>query len=252
MTWSGEENLICFGCISGKHTKVFIIISSHHHPGIFTQSTIYNTAAHLALIIPHLDGSYLGMVRFTVPTGKISIDFPQNLFFHLTSERQQARVMKTRRMFLMPLILKLRFSQARDFFLNWVWYLPCQKVKFLDSQWQAEMGGWWLTLGDEIKGKETRRDSCCCWGFTSCVWKQARTQNGAATRQRGPDYNRTFHDWITRNKSIQKGIFDHDCWELSSINGLNKLNMSPIIVQIQEWKAVSLRILQPRGALIYW
>lgn len=36
----------------------------------------------------HLDQSYLGMVRFTVPTGKISIDFPQNLFFHLTSEEQ--------------------------------------------------------------------------------------------------------------------------------------------------------------------
>lgn len=36
----------------------------------------------------NLDQSYLGMVRFTVPTGKISIDFPQNLFFHLTSEEQ--------------------------------------------------------------------------------------------------------------------------------------------------------------------
>lgn len=32
--------------------------------------------------------SYLGIMRFTVPIGKISIDFPQNLFFHLTSEKQ--------------------------------------------------------------------------------------------------------------------------------------------------------------------
>lgn len=28
-------------------------------------------------------------MRFTVPTGKISIDFPQNLFFHLTSEKEK-------------------------------------------------------------------------------------------------------------------------------------------------------------------
>lgn len=38
----------------------------------------------------NLDPSYLGIIRFTVPTGKISIDFPQNLFFHLTSERQKS------------------------------------------------------------------------------------------------------------------------------------------------------------------
>lgn len=37
----------------------------------------------------HLDKSYLGIMRFTVPIGKISIDFPQNLFFHLTSEKHQ-------------------------------------------------------------------------------------------------------------------------------------------------------------------
>lgn len=24
--------------------------------------------------------------------------------------------------------------------------LPCQKMKFLDSAWHADMGGWWLTL----------------------------------------------------------------------------------------------------------
>lgn len=29
---------------------------------------------------------YLGSMTFTVPMGRISIDFPQNLFFHLTSE----------------------------------------------------------------------------------------------------------------------------------------------------------------------
>lgn len=23
--------------------------------------------------------------------------------------------------------------------------LPCQKMKFLDSAWHADMGGWWLT-----------------------------------------------------------------------------------------------------------
>lgn len=34
---------------------------------------------------------YLGIMRFTVPMGKISIDFPQNLFFHLTSEKQTSK-----------------------------------------------------------------------------------------------------------------------------------------------------------------
>lgn len=40
--------------------------------------------------------SYLGIVRFTVPMGKISIDFPQNLFFHLTSEKQVESVLQLR------------------------------------------------------------------------------------------------------------------------------------------------------------
>lgn len=30
--------------------------------------------------------AYFGRVTFKVPTGRISIDFPQNLFFHLISE----------------------------------------------------------------------------------------------------------------------------------------------------------------------
>lgn len=37
--------------------------------------------------------SYLEIVRFTVPIGKISIDFPQNLFFHLTSEKQAESIL---------------------------------------------------------------------------------------------------------------------------------------------------------------
>lgn len=36
----------------------------------------------------HLGEGYLGIMRFTLPIGKISIDFPQNLFFHLTSGKK--------------------------------------------------------------------------------------------------------------------------------------------------------------------
>lgn len=35
-----------------------------------------------------LGEGYLGIMRFTLPIGKISIDFPQNLFFHLTSGKK--------------------------------------------------------------------------------------------------------------------------------------------------------------------
>lgn len=91
--------------------------------------------------------------------------------------------------------IKVERLSGKRFLFTWVCYLPCQKVKFLDSQWQVEMGGWWLTFG--TRSNEKLCDSCCCWGFTSCVWKRA------ATLQWGPDYNISFHHWITRKKWTQ-------------------------------------------------
>lgn len=38
-----------------------------------------------------LGEGYLGIMRFTLPIGKISIDFPQNLFFHLTSRKKNTK-----------------------------------------------------------------------------------------------------------------------------------------------------------------
>lgn len=41
--------------------------------------------------------AYFGRVTFKVPTGRISIDFPQNLFFHLISEYNSERFTKLKR-----------------------------------------------------------------------------------------------------------------------------------------------------------
>lgn len=37
---------------------------------------------------PNHRGTYAGRVTWVVPMGTISMDLPQNLFFHLTSERK--------------------------------------------------------------------------------------------------------------------------------------------------------------------
>lgn len=42
--------------------------------------------------------AYFGSVTFKVPTGRISIDFPQNLFFHLISEYNSERFTKLKRL----------------------------------------------------------------------------------------------------------------------------------------------------------
>lgn len=33
---------------------------------------------------------------------------------------------------------------------------PCQKLKFSDSAWQAEMGGWWQTCYDNKRNKSEK------------------------------------------------------------------------------------------------
>lgn len=41
--------------------------------------------------------AYFGRVTFKVPTGRISIDFPQNLFFHLISKYNSEKFTKLKR-----------------------------------------------------------------------------------------------------------------------------------------------------------
>lgn len=98
-------------------------------------------------------------MRFTVPIGNTSMDFPQNLFFHLTSEVNWQKLNKLQ--CFGRSLLCIYFQKATHYQLvkrlnerarvatrsstHGLGNLPCQKVKFFDSQWQAEMGGWWLT-----------------------------------------------------------------------------------------------------------
>lgn len=84
--------------------------------------------------------AYLGKVTLTIPVGTISSDFPQNLFFHLWSVDTGQHI-------------HLYTCERTTFYKQMLTeLLPCQNVKFSDSAWQAEMGGWWHTWYTMKKG----------------------------------------------------------------------------------------------------
>ena len=90
---------------------------------------------------PALRNAHLGRLTLTVPTGTISRDLPQNLFFHFMSgvglgdREQQQRLRPEGVPGPSPSALHSQLQPS-----------PCQKMKFSDSAWHAEMGGWWETL----------------------------------------------------------------------------------------------------------
>lgn len=87
--------------------------------------------------------TYFGSVTLTIPDETISTDFPQNLFFHLWSEQTFMSIFHLE-------TSKLHQTSSHQ---NNVKFLPCQKVKFSDSAWQADRGGWWLTYTTQVKNK---------------------------------------------------------------------------------------------------
>lgn len=89
--------------------------------------------------------AYLGRVTLTCPLEMISTDFPQNLYFHLWSESRQERKQCN-----VSLCVLIQVEQHLTVVTHTL-LLPCQKVKFSDSAWHAEMGGWWLTWKRCIK-----------------------------------------------------------------------------------------------------
>lgn len=78
--------------------------------------------------------TYFGSMTFSVPTGRISIDFPQNLFFHLISKRHKQRIrnimFKSKRFeyFAMDrdkhkkLLLSIKGIKLRELFMSLLFY----------------------------------------------------------------------------------------------------------------------------------
>ncbi len=88
----------------------------------------------------------------------ISTDFPQNLFFHLWSEDRQKQAER-------QVCLHSHKNRCIHSSSLWIRTLPCQNVKFSDSAWQAEMGGWWLTW--KCNTEHHWGVLCLYWGFVS-------------------------------------------------------------------------------------
>lgn len=100
------------------------------------------------LTVAEVAETHLGKCTWETPVGKISIDFPQNLFLHLTSAENIMENHET------P-----SYPSLPACFVHFCILLPCQKVKSLDSAWQAEMVGWWLTCGQKMD-----------WLIVSYIW----------------------------------------------------------------------------------